>query len=64
MPRKVLLISSDRDERRIFWGFEIFDSVFFLGKKIWQVFFGWLDLSRDFFGVLKMFLGSWCLECC
>ena len=26
-------------------GVEIFDSGMFLGRKIWQVFFGWLDLS-------------------
>ena len=36
-----------------FFRFEIFDSGIFLGRKIWQVFFGWLDLNRDFFGVLK-----------
>ena len=32
-----------------FGEFEIFASGIFLGRKIWQVFFGWLDLSRDFF---------------
>ena len=32
-------ISSDGDDRRIFFGFEIFDSGIFLGTKIWQVFF-------------------------
>ena len=32
-------------------GFEIFDSGIFLGRKIWQVFFWWLYLSRDFLGV-------------
>ena len=35
----VLRISSDGDDRRIFGGFEIFDSGIFLGRKIWQVFF-------------------------
>ena len=30
-----------------FLGFEIFYSGIFLGGKIWPVFFGWLDLSRD-----------------
>ena len=35
----VLRISSDGDDRRIFLGFEIFDSGIFLGRKIWQVFF-------------------------
>ncbi len=33
-----------------FWRFEIFDSGFFVvGKPFW----GWLDLSRNFGGVLK-----------
>ena len=39
-------------------GFEIFYSGFFGGRKIWQVFFWWLYLSRDFLGVqsnLKIF---------
>ena len=40
-----------------FFGFQIFDSRICLGRKIWQVFFVWLDLSgdltRDFLGVLK-----------
>ena len=30
-------------------GFEIFVSLIFLDRRIWQVFFGWLDL-RGFFG--------------
>ena len=38
-PGGVLGISSDGDDQRIFWGFEIFDSGIFLGTKIWQVFF-------------------------
>ena len=42
-------ISSDGDDRRNFFGFEIFDSEIFLGRKIWQVFWGWLDTGRDFF---------------
>ena len=34
-----------------FLGSEIFDSRNFWGRKIWQLFFGWLDLcTRDFFG--------------
>ena len=42
----VLGISSDGDDRKIFFGFEIFDSRIFLGTKIWQVFvLGWLDFS-------------------
>ena len=31
----------------------------FLGRKIWQVFFWWLDLSRDFWGYSKQCEGSW-----
>ena len=30
----------------------------FLGRKIWLVFFGWLDLSRDFSGYSKQCEGS------
>ena len=30
----VLWISSDRDDRRIFWGFEIFDFGIFGGRKV------------------------------
>ena len=36
----VLEISSDGDDRRIFWEFEIFDSGIFSGMKIWQVLYG------------------------
>ena len=32
-----------------FW-FENFDSGNFMARKFWQVFFGWLDLRRDYFG--------------
>ena len=35
----VLRISSDGDDRRIFWGLKFSIPGFFLGKKIWQVFF-------------------------
>ena len=45
-------ISSDEKDRKIF-GFEIFDSGNFGVGKIRQVFFGWLDLNRDFFKYLK-----------
>ena len=34
-----------------FGGFEIFKSGIFLGRRFSQVFFGWLDLSRDFLGI-------------
>ena len=33
-------ISSNRDNQQMFLGSEIFDSGIFLGRKIWQVFFG------------------------
>ena len=36
----ILRISSDRDDRRAFLGFEIFVSGFFGVGKFWQVFFG------------------------
>ena len=36
---RILWISSDGDDRRIFLGFEIFHSGMSLGRKIWQVFF-------------------------
>jgi len=40
------------------FGIEIFDSGIFIGGGggrggIWQVFFGWLDLRRDFRGFSK-----------
>ena len=54
----VLRISCDGDDRRIF-GFEIFDSGIFLGGKIWQVSFGWLDLSGHFFGYSKQSEDLW-----
>ena len=56
--RGVRGISSDGVMEGFFWGFEIFDSRIFGGRKIWQVFFwggrgggggGWLDLSKAFF---------------
>ena len=56
IPRGVLQISSNGDDQRIFLGFEIFDSGIFLGSKIWQVFFVWLDWSRD---LIRDFLGYW-----
>ena len=45
------------------FGFEIFDSGMFLCRKVWQVFFVWLDLSGDlrwdFFGYSKQSEVSW-----
>ena len=40
------LVSSDGDDRRIFLGLK-FSILRFLGKKNWQVFFGWLDLNEN-----------------
>ena len=42
-----------------FFEFKSFDSGIFLGRKIWQVFFGWLDFSRDFFRYSKQSEDSW-----
>ena len=44
------------------FGIEIFDSGIFLGGKIWQVFFGWFDLSRDFWGYF-IYFGSAHVSC-
>ena len=48
----VLWIFSDGHDRRIFLLLEFSFSGIFLSRKIgrYSVFFGWLDLSRDFFG--------------
>ena len=47
------MISSDRDDRRIFWGLKFSISGFFWVGKFYQAFFslGLLDLSRDFLGI-------------
>ena len=49
----VLWISSGRDDRRILGGLKFWISGFFGVGKYWQVFFGQLDLSRDFFCAFK-----------
>ena len=48
MPREVgvICISTDGHDQKIFWGLKFLFRGFFLGRKIWQVFFGWLVLSR------------------
>ena len=49
----VLRISSDGDNRRIFFGGGLKFSIpgcFWVGK-FGKYFFGWLDLSRDFLGI-------------
>ena len=60
-------VSSNEDDRRIFWWFQIFDCGIFFGRgggrKIWQLIFGRLDLS-SFFGGFQNNLkicGSACL---
>ena len=54
IPGRILWISSDRDDRRIFLGlkFSIPGFVFGIGK-FGKYLYGWLDLSRDFLGVFK-----------
>ena len=56
----VLHISSDRDDRRIFWGLNFLFRDF-LGRKILVgIFqFGYLDRSRDFLGYSKQSEDSW-----
>ena len=57
--RDVLQISSDRDDRRIFLGLKFSIPGFFGIGKFGKYFFGWLDLSRDFFGYSKRSEDSW-----
>ena len=38
-----------------FLGFSFLIPVFFLGRNIWHIFFGWLDLSRNFLAYYKHF---------
>ena len=60
MPRGILWISSDGNDRRSFWGFEIFESGIFWVGKFCKYLFWWLDLSRDFLGYSKQSEDSWC----
>ena len=46
----VLLISSVGDDQRIFGGLKFSILGFFCVGKFGKYFFGWIDLSRDFFG--------------
>ncbi len=59
--RGVLKISSDGDDRRIFWGSRFSIPGFFGVGKFYKYF---LDLSRDVFGYLKQ-SEDWqkCLDC-
>ena len=51
----VLWIPSDRNDRRIFLGLKFSILGFFWVGKFWPAFFwGYLDLSRDFFGCLNI----------
>ena len=43
----MLRISTDGHDQKIWGGVEIFFARIFLGRKIWQVFCGWLVLSRQ-----------------
>ena len=52
-PEGVLGISSDGDDQRIFGGLKFSIPGFFWVRKFGKYFFGYLDLSRDFLGVLK-----------
>ena len=52
----MLRISSDRDNRRIFWVLKFSFPGFFWFGKFGKDFFGWLDLIKDFFGVIKTIL--------
>ena len=52
-PWGVLGISSDGDDRRIFFGLKFSIPAFLGVQKFGKYFFGYLDLSRDFLGVLK-----------
>ena len=49
----VLRISSDGDDRRIFWGLKFSIPGSFWVGKFGKYFFGWLILSRDFCGYSK-----------
>ena len=52
----MLRISSDGDDRRIFWGLKFSFPGFFWVGKFGKYFFGWLDLIKDFWGVVKTIL--------
>ena len=55
----LLWISSDRDDRGIFWGLKLsIPGVFWVGK-FGKYFFGSLDLSRDCFGYSRQSKDSW-----
>ena len=60
IPGGVLRISSDGDDRRISWGFEIFHF-----GKFGEYIFGWLGVhaSRDFSRYLKQTEDSWLCQC-
>ena len=58
-PQGVLQISSDGDDRRIFLGLKFSFPGFFWVGKFGKYIFGWLDLSRDFFGYSKQSEDSW-----
>ena len=49
IPRGVLWITSDRDDRKIFLGLKFSNFRIFWVGKFGKNFIGWLDVSRDFF---------------
>ena len=58
-PGGFVRISSDGDDRRIFWGLKFSIPRFFLEGKFGKYVFGWLDLSRDFLGYSKQSEDPW-----
>lgn len=59
VSRGILRILSDGGDQSIIFGFDIFNSGFFWGRKNWKVFLWWLDLSRDFLRYSKQSEDSW-----
>ena len=53
IPRGVLWITSDRDDRKIFLGLKFSNFRIFWVGKFGKNFIGWLDVSRDFFGGIQ-----------
>lgn len=47
---RVIGISCDGDDRRIFWSLKVLILFFFGVGKFGKYFFWWLDLRRDFLG--------------
>ena len=56
-PGGILQISSDRDDRRIFWEWKFYISGY-LVEKFWQLFVLVAWFKQDFFGYSKLFFLS------